>query len=269
MARWNIECALEIIRLMESRWPDRWAALRERLALTPEEAALWREVGAGLVSGFDSSSGLIEQFAGFFQLEPISVASYPCRTAPMDVLLGPERTQRSQVIKQPDVVMLLALLGDRFSREVQEANFRYYEGRCGHGSSLSPAIHAVVAARLGDMARAERYFRQAAAIDLDDMMGNESLGVHIGALGGLWQAAVFGFGGLSICTDGIRLNPHLPSWCRALRFRIRWRGRQLHVHLRSERPTLVVTLERGEPMNLYVAQTCHGLQPASPWTLGE
>ena len=35
---------------------------------------------------------------------------------PMDVVLGRERTQRSQVLKQADVVALLALLPDAFDR---------------------------------------------------------------------------------------------------------------------------------------------------------
>ena len=97
--------------------------------------------------------------------------------------------------------------------------------RCGHGSSLSPAIHALVAARLGDIALAERYFRQAAEVDLADNMGNAAGGVHLGAFGGLWQAAVLGFAGLRACGD----NPDkhhanlLPSW-HSLSMRFHWRG---------------------------------------------
>ena len=53
-----------------------------------------------------------------------------------------ERTQRSQVVKQADVVALLALLPDEFPGAMAEANFRHYEPRCAHGSSLSAGIHA-------------------------------------------------------------------------------------------------------------------------------
>src|SRR5262249_60241588 len=134
----------------------------------------------------DEPSGLLGRCAGYFAFGPIDLTACRPRTAPMDVLLGRERTQRSQVIKQADVVMLLALLWDRFDPALRLANFRYYEPRCGHGSSLSPAIHAMVAARLGDVELAWRYFHQAAAIDLDDTMGNAAAGVHIATLGGLW-----------------------------------------------------------------------------------
>src|SRR5690606_8684896 len=123
----------------------------------------------------------------------VDLAAYDLRSGPADVLLGRERTRRSKVIKQADVVLLMYLLWDRFTPEVRRANFRYYEPRCAHGSSLSPSIHALVAARLGEVEIARRYFRQSAEIDLANNMGNAAGGVHGAALGGLWQATVFGF----------------------------------------------------------------------------
>ena len=143
----------------------------------------------------------------------------------MDVLLGRERIQRSKIIKQPDVVMLVYLLWERMPPEVRKTNFEYYEPRCGHGSSLSPGIHALVAARLGDTALAERYFRQAAEIDLVDNMGNAAGGVHLAALGGLWQAAVLGFAGLRLAKGGPEYHPKLPASWRSLSMRFQWRGR--------------------------------------------
>ena len=143
----------------------------------------------------------------------------------MDVLLGRERIRRSKVIKQPDVVMLVHLLWERLSPDVRRVNFEYYEPRCGHGSSLSPAIHALVAARLGNIALAERYFCQAAEIDLGNNMGNAAGGVHVAGMGGLWQAAVFGFAGLRLTESGLEHHPNLPpSWCN-LSMRFQWRGR--------------------------------------------
>jgi trehalose/maltose hydrolase-like predicted phosphorylase len=266
MAQWNIERALELAELLPRRWPERWATLREGLGITPSELAAWRDVAARLLSGLDERSGLLEQFAGFFALEPIDLAAYTPRTAPMDVLLGRERTQRSQVIKQADVVMLLALLWDRYDAALRLANFRYYEPRCGHGSSLSPAIHALIAARLGDVALAERYFHQAAAIDLDDTMGNAAGGVHIATLGGLWQAALFGFGGISPTTAGLRCDPHLPAAWRALGFSVQWRGRQVRIALRQAPLTLTATLEHGRPLILEVGSLRHKLRAGRAWT---
>ena len=91
-----------------------------------------------MATGLDPKTGLFEQFAGYFALEKIDLADYAGRSVPMDVVLGRERTQRSQVIKQADVVALLGLLPEEFVGDTGTANFQYYEPRCSHGSSLSP-----------------------------------------------------------------------------------------------------------------------------------
>jgi trehalose/maltose hydrolase-like predicted phosphorylase len=96
LAQWNIERGLEVADLLQTRWPDRWATLREQIGISAAELAAWRDVAERLVTGLDASSGLLEQFAGFFALQPIDLAAYTPRTAPMDVLLGRERTQRSR-----------------------------------------------------------------------------------------------------------------------------------------------------------------------------
>lgn len=225
MAQWNLEVAQEIADLIVERWPEQWQVLSRRLGIEPEEPHRWQHLARDLYTGFNEQTGLFEQFRGYFDLEEIDLASFVPRTAPMDVLLGRERIQRSKIIKQPDVVMLIYLLWERMPPEVRKANFEYYEPRCGHGSSLSPAIHALVAARLGDTALAERYFRQAAEIDLVDNMGNAAGGVHLAALGGLWQAAVLGFAGLRLAKDGPESRPKLPASWRSLSMRFQWRGR--------------------------------------------
>ena len=143
MARWNIARGLDVCALLRERWPDRWTGLSAQLDLRDAELARWREVAETLVTGLDPATGVIEQFAGFFALEPIDLTQYPDRHTPMDVQLGYERVKRTQVIKQADVVALLALLPEEFDQAVQRVNFRTYEPRCGHGSSLSRAMHAV------------------------------------------------------------------------------------------------------------------------------
>ena len=198
MARWNIRRALDVAALLRERWPECWASLSSRLGLDDAELKQWLNVAETMATGLDPETGLFEQFAGYFALEEIDLADYAGRSVPMDVVLGRERTQRSQVVKQADVVALLGLLPEEFAGDTGAANFRYYEPRCSHGSSLSPAMHGLVAARLGYSEMALRYFRQTAAIDLADTHVAIDGGVHIAALGGVWLMAVFGFAGLSL-----------------------------------------------------------------------
>jgi kojibiose phosphorylase len=226
MAQWNLERGVEVARTLAQRWPDAWRALSTRLAIAPDEPDRWREIAGRMYIGLDPHTGLIEEFRGYYGLEALDLTPYARRRTPMTVLLGRERIERSQIIKQPDVVMLLYLLWDRFTPAVREANFRFYDARTDHGSSLSPPVHAAFAARLGDVALAERYFRQTVAIDLENDMGNAASGVHIGALGGLWQAAVLGFAGLELGPRGPALHPHLPPSWRRVSFSITWRGQR-------------------------------------------
>jgi kojibiose phosphorylase len=236
------------------------------MGITPVELVAWHDVASRLVTGLDVKSGLLEQFAGFFQLEPIDLTAYRTRTAPMDVLLGRERIQRSQVIKQADVVMLLALLWERYPAELRAANFHYYEPRCGHGSSLSPAMHALVAARLGEVALAARYFQEAASIDLTNTMGNAAGGIHIATLGGLWQATVLGFGGVSFGVDRLRCNPHLPTAWRTLQFPVRWRERTVRLVIRQAPLTVTVTVEQGPALLVEVGDRCQQVSTDRPWS---
>ena len=163
-----------------------------------------------------------------------------------------ERTQRSKVIKQADVVALLGLLPEEFPGDSGRANFRYYEPRCSHGSSLSGAMHGLVAARLGDSDLALRYFQHAVAIDLADNHTTIAGGLHMAALGGTWLTAVFGFAGLSLQSDGIAFNPKLPASWRTLKFGIKWRGRRLRIGIDGAEQLFHATLEAGDPMAVFV-----------------
>ena len=238
MARWNLRTAVAVAGDMARRWPEPWAELRARLALEDAELEEWAAAARDLYIGLDPKTGLIEQFRSYFALKDLPISRTVSRIVPVDVLLGLDRVMRTPIIKQPDVLMLIFLLWDEFAPEVREANFRYYEPRCAQGSSLSPCVHALLAARLGHMALAEDYFRQSSRIDLNDNMGNASGGVHIASLGGLWQAAVFGFAGLTLGEGGPQLDPKLPPEWRGLSFRIRWRGKDHTLTAPAQAPSV-------------------------------
>ena len=159
---------------------------------------------------------------------------------------------------------LLALLPEEFPGEMAVKNFRYYEPRCGHGSSLSPAMHGVAAARIGDAEKALHYFRQSAAIDLSDSVVGIGGGVHIAALGANWMVAVLGFAGLAARSDGISLDPKLPSAWRKMAFAVQWRGRSLKIRINQEEQTLEATQESGEPMTITVKGQSHDLRQGHP-----
>jgi trehalose/maltose hydrolase-like predicted phosphorylase len=263
MARWNIRHGIAVASLLRQQWPERWAALSHDIGLDAGELREWSRVADTMATGLDPRTGLFEQFEGFFKLEQIDLAAYAGRSVPMDVVLGRERTQTAQVIKQADVVALLALLPDEFAAGTAAENFSYYE-RCSHGSSLSAALHGVAAARLGQSEMAMRFFRQTAATDLADTQAAIDGGVHIAALGGMWLMAVFGFAGLTMEQSGLGVAPQLPRDWKSLAFSVQWRDRQVSICVDASLTTIQATLTSGDPMTLTVAGAPHRLAREAP-----
>jgi trehalose/maltose hydrolase-like predicted phosphorylase len=167
------------------------------------------------------------------------------------------------VVKQADIVALLALLPEECNAAARLANFRCYEQRCGHGSSLSRGMHAFVAARLGEMALATRYFHETAATDLADTSDGSAGGIRIAALGGLWQAALFGFCGLTLGADAPGVDPRLPPGWRKVSFHIHWRGRVVALQVDQDAAGLSAALITGEPMPLVVSGQRHMIEPGT------
>ena len=98
MARWNLRRAFA-----ETTDAD----------LDRVERAAWLDLVDELVDGYQPDSGVYEQFAGFFELEPLVISEIaPRRPIAADLLLSPERVHQAQVVKQADVLMLHHLVPD-------------------------------------------------------------------------------------------------------------------------------------------------------------
>ena len=133
---------------------------------TDGQSSRWRELADRIVDGYDPATGRYEQFAGYFGLEPLLVADFAAPPVAADLLLGRERVAGSQVIKQPDVLMLHHLVPGEIAAGSLAPNLDYYGPRTAHGSSLSPAVTASLLARAGRPDEALAMLRTALALDL-------------------------------------------------------------------------------------------------------
>jgi kojibiose phosphorylase len=231
LAAWHLRTAAFLVDWL--RRTD--AAAATRLGADPDTADRFRSMADAIYLPYDPATGLIEQFDGYFALQDIDLRQYEGRTRSMQSILGIEGAAETQVIKQPDVLMLAYLLPDALSAEDLAANYAYYTARTDHehGSSLGPAMQAIMAARMGDVAEAYRHFMRAARADLGDVRGNSADGIHAASAGGLWQALVFGFAGVRFEGDEVRTEPRLPDHWTRLAFRLVHRGRTVDVDIRS------------------------------------
>jgi trehalose/maltose hydrolase-like predicted phosphorylase len=213
-----------------ARWNLRRAAALE--GIDARERSTWLGIAEALVDGYDRASGIYEQFAGFFELEPLVIEEIaPRRPIAADMLLGAERTAGAQVLKQADVLMLHHLLPDQAAPGSLVPNLDFYEPRTAHGSSLSPPIHASLLARAGRYRSALEALRIAARLDLDDLTGTTAGGLHLATMGGLWQALAFGFAGIRPCGERLLVDPRLPTEWHALELALCFRGQPLRLRI--------------------------------------
>lgn len=218
MARHNLERAA---------WVAQWFATRS--AAAEGEAEEWAGLARSLYCPAPDARGIIEQFEGFFALGDYPLPKEERFKAPVSRLFDWEKINRLKLLKQADVLMLPLLFPDAFSDEVVAANYRYYEPLTDHGSSLSPSVHAAIAARIGLREDAERYWKQSLWLDLSNAMDNSMLGVHPAAMAGTWQALVFGFLGVRFTEAGpqadARAAEKLPAGWDGVELTLAYRGR--------------------------------------------
>lgn len=214
MARFNLERAA-------------WAA--QRLGLHAQEAQEWSGLANSLYCPAPRADGVIEQFEGFFELGDYQLPGEERLKSPVSRLFDWEEINRLKLVKQADVLMLPLLFPEAFSDEIVAANYLFYEPLTDHGSSLSPSVHAAIAARIGLTEDAQRYWTQSLWLDLSNEMNNSMLGVHPAAMGGTWQALVFGFLGVRFSDAGpqadARAAQRLPPGWEGVELALAWRGK--------------------------------------------
>ncbi len=225
LAKWNLETALDVLDWLKTRAPAKADKLTQRLGLGPELLARWREVLTRIYLPA-RPDGLIEQFEDYFQRRDVDLASLEPRNISVQMLFGIEGCNETQVIKQPDVLMLQYLLRNEFTDEQVQINYDYYTARTDHtyGSSLGPSIQAIMACEVGKPDDAYEHFIRAVRADLRDVRGNAGDGIHGASAGGTWQAIVFGFGGLRVTPQGWSTEPRLPRHWKRLSFKFFQRG---------------------------------------------
>lgn len=229
MVKHNLATSLYFVEWIKNKYRKEWAKLTSELRFKDKEVSDWRNVHDRLFIPVPNDAGIIEQFEGFFDLDDYDLRSDERLRAPIDRLFDWKEINRLRLIKQADVLMLPFLFREKFSLRELDANFRYYEPITDHGSSLSPSVHATIAAWIGDHDAAHRYFRQSLELDLFNIMQNTALGIHAACMGGTWQALVFGILGVRVEDEKLVIDDSAGS-----RLSRDWRSVSLNLKHRSK-----------------------------------
>ncbi len=235
MARRNLKKALECVKKLKTSYPDVWSRLKQKIALEDSELKEWKKVADNIYVPYDESTGVYEEFEGYFKLEDIMIGEPHKQNAyvvPIELL---ERINEATLVKQADVILLQFLLSDEFDKRTKKANYDYYEPRTTHDSSLSRSIYAIIGAEIGDHEKAYQNFLKAVRVDLDDNRGDTRLGIHAGCMGATWQAAIMGFAGMKIHKGKLTFNPRLPQKWKKMEFKVNWHRKTINVTVTKEK----------------------------------
>ena len=152
-----------------------------------------------------------------------------------DSLIGFERIQSLQVVKQADALMLHLMVPGEVRPGSLEPNLDRYLPITAHGSSLSPAVHAALLARASRHPEALDLLRFAAGLDVDGASPTTAHGLHVATMGGVWMALVEGFAGIQAEGDGLRVPPRLPPGWTHLTVHLVYRGVSAQIEIRRRR----------------------------------
>ena len=247
MAAWTLEYAVNTVELVRSKYPSQWNRLAQRLGWSNNESEHWSEIAKNMYVPWDGELGIHPQDDGFLGLDDINMDDIPPEEFALESNWAWPNVLRYKLLKQPSVVLANFLLHNRFTQDQKKAEYEYYEPKTTHDSSLSPSIHAIMAAELDKGHHAYVYFMRAARLDLDDPKTD---GSHLANAGGAWMAIVNGFAGLRWLDDLPTFDPKIPSAWESYSFKLRIRGSQIGVNVNRSKATFA--LLSGKPLDICV-----------------
>ena len=152
IACWSMRYAARAARWVRENRPADYARICAKRAFDEAaETAVWHRIADNMYLGEDRELGIFLQQDGYLDKEQTLVADLDPAERPINQKWSWDRILRSCFIKQADVLQGLYFFGEEFDLDTLRRNFYFYEPRTVHESSLSPCVHAVLAARLGDL----------------------------------------------------------------------------------------------------------------------
>jgi len=233
IANWCMQYTAECAEWIKSNHPAEFAEIGQKTQFQADtEIAAWNHIHANLYLPQDDSLGVFVQHDGFLEKELIPVIDLSPAQRPINQKWSWDRILRSVYIKQADVLQGLYFFEDNFDYGTHVRNFKFYEQFTVHESSLSPCVHSILAAKIGETDKAYEMYLRTARLDLDNYNNDTEDGLHITSMAGSYLSIVQGFGGLRIKNQTLYLNPHCPS---------QWEGYGFQILLNNEPVKIEVT----------------------------
>lgn len=244
LAQWTLSYTIETLKKVSD-------TKKADLRLSDAELSQWQAIIEKMYLPQDEQLGIFLQQDGFLDKDIQPVSAIPADQRPINQHWSWDKILRSPYIKQADVLQGIWYFMDRFSAAEKKRNFDFYEPLTVHESSLSAAVHAILAADLHYEDKAVEMYARTARLDLDNYNNDTDDGLHITSMTGSWLAIVQGFAGMRISDEGqLSFKPFLPKKWTAYEFHINFRGRLLKISVTADRTD--IKLLKGDRLAIQV-----------------
>lgn len=263
LAKWCMEYAAKCVSTLSKTNPKAFEEVRNEISLgTTSEPVKWRKIAKNIYIPFDESRKIYLQQDGYLDKELIKASQLLERDRPLNKHWSWDTILRSCFIKQADVLQTFFMFKNNFTIEDQRRNFDFYEPYTVHESSLSPSVHAMVAAHIGYRDKSDEMLQRALRLDLDDINHEIDEGLHITGMGGTWQAVVEGMAGVYVEDGVLFIAPNIPNGWSKLSFKI-WAAKA-RVKITITQFSTEVTLLKGKSIKLSIKGTSKTLNTSKP-----
>ena len=262
IAQWTLKYTLESIEHLKSKAAEKYKKLIAKTGFKEEqESNDWKEIIDKIYLPEDKERSIFLQQEGYLDKELLTAEDIPEEEKPINQNWSWDRILRSCFIKQADVLQGLFFFEQDYDRETIKRNYDFYEPKTVHESSLSPCVHAIIAARLGYRKKAYDFYLRTARLDLDDYNNDTEDGCHITSMAGTWMSLVYGFGGMRIKDGQLCFQPFIPGKWKHYSFKIFFRGILLKIKVDAKH--LAIRNESEKALKLNVWDMEYELRPGS------
>jgi len=237
IVQWSINYALECIAKVKELYKDDYKRIEAKTKISNSELILWKDVAANMYFPYSEEHKVFLQQDGFLDKALVTVADLPKSERPINQKWSWDRILRSPYIKQADTLQGFYFFEDHFSNEELKRHFDFYEPYTVHESSLSPCVHSIQAAKLGQMDQAYEFYLRTSRLDLDDYNKEVEEGLHITSMAGTWMSIVEGFGGMRVKDDTLNFTPKIPKEWKDYSFKVNFRDQVLKVKVTQSETT--------------------------------
>ncbi len=246
MAAWTLRYTLEVIGYLkesghEARFSD--------LYMTDDELTKWQDIIDKMYYPYDEENQVFIQHDTFMDKDLMPVSQLKPEDRPLNQKWSWDKILRSCFIKQADVLQGIYFLNNEYTQEEKRRNFEFYEPMTVHESSLSPCIHAILAAELGLEEKAYEMYTRTARLDLDNYNNDTEDGLHITSMTGSWLGIVQGFAGMKTFNEELSFAPFIPAAWDRYSFNINYRDHHLTIEVNKNEVSISQT---GPAMKLKV-----------------